>query len=330
MTVTRVRRVINPRRATAKKKRKLSPKQIKIFGTKAQKAALKRKRTMARAKNPKKSAISKAYRSRGGTSASKSLRAYRKIHHAKVLADRKANLRKRRLAKKNPASVITLGLINPQPKGKKVATKTKRRRRRTAVKAVNPRRRRRSNPVARRRRSYTHRANPRRRARRNSTRVYVMPRRNGRRLAGRRNPEMFGLRGAQMGKAILAGLVGVYATKLVTPMVANAVPSVGASPIISAIISAVVAWGGGMLVSRWDKAAGEGFMFGGLMQAWSSLLNLVVPANPLSLSGLGDFAPAMFAVPENPILRAARQRALAAQAVPAGSPAMSGLAAVWQ
>lgn len=137
--------------------------------------------------------------------------------------------------------------------------------------------------------------------RRNGTRIYVMKRNARRRNGYRRNPEMFGMRGANAGKAILAGLVGVYATKTITPMVSNAIPQVGGSPIFSAIISAAVAWGGGMILGKWDKTAAEGFMFGGLMQAGSQLLNLVVPSNPLSLSGLGDWVPGSFPVPQNPI-----------------------------
>lgn len=120
------------------------------------------------------------------------------------------------------------------------------------------------------------------------------------------------MQGKDAATAILAGLVGVYATKTISPMVAGAIPSFGGSPIVSALISSAVAYGGGMLLAKYDKTMGQGFMFGGLMQAGSSLLNLVVPANPLSLSGLGDFAPASFPVPQNPIMAAARQRAIAA------------------
>jgi hypothetical protein len=135
----------------------------------------------------------------------------------------------------------------------------------------------------------------------------------------RRNPEVLGMRGVEAGKAILSGLVGVYATKQITPMIAGAIPSIGSSPIFTAIIQAAVAYGGGALIGKWDKGAGAGFMFGGLMQAGSSLLNLVVSPNPLSLSGLGDFQSASFAVPQNPIMAAARQRAIAAAATPGPS-----------
>lgn len=205
--------------------------------------------------------------------------------------------------------------------------KTKRRRT-TRARAVNPIRRRRrvavaSNPRRRRRVMNT------RRRRRNSTKVYVIRKnrhRNGRRV-GRRNPEVFGLTGVNAGKAILSGLVGVYAAKTITPMLASAIPSVGSSSIMGAVISAVVAWGGGALVAKYDKTMGAGFMFGGLMQAGSQLLNMFVTPNPLSLSGLGDFAPGMFAVPENPIRRAAMQRAMVAAPAPAGGGNLSGMGA---
>jgi hypothetical protein len=191
----------------------------------------------------------------------------------------------------NPASLITLGLVNPETKGKKTVAKRRRhssKRASATAKHRNPRRR--------------------RHARKNGTRIYVVKRNSRRRSGGRRNPEVFGLRGSAAGKAIIAGLVGVYATKTVGPMIANVVPSVSGSPIISALISAAVAYGGGLVLQRWDKTAAEGFMFGGLMQAGSQALSLVVPSNPLSLNGLGDFTPARFAIPQNPIL--AGQQAL--------------------
>ena len=133
------------------------------------------------------------------------------------------------------------------------------------------------------------------------------------------------------GKAILAGLVGVYATKTITPMAASAIPQLGSSPIIAAVASAVIAWGGGMLLSKWDKTIGEGFMFGGFMQAGSQLLNLVVPSNPLALSGMGDWVsiqPTGFPIPSNDIMRAAqaRSRQIAAAPVPAAA-GVSGMGA---
>lgn len=188
-------------------------------------------------------------------------------------------------------------------------------RKRSAV--ANPRHRKTANP---------HRHHVLARARnsrkRNSTKVYVI-RKNSRRGAARRNPEMFGMSGSSAGKAILAGLVGVYATKTVTPMVANIAPQIASSNIMAALVSGIVAWGGGFLVAKWDKTAGAGFMFGGLMQAGSQLLNSIVPTNPLSLSGLGDFAPGgpvgLFPV-MNPIRAAAMARAQGMLPPPTGAP----------
>ena len=203
---------------------------------------------------------------------------------------------------------------------------TKKRRRR-AIKAANPRRRRRvaaaSNPRRRRRVVNS------RRARRNGTKVYVI-RKNRRRNGSRRNPEVFGLTGVNAGKAILSGLVGVYAAKTITPMIASAVPTVGSSSVMGAVISAVVAWGGGSLVARWDKTAGAGFMFGGLMQAGSQLLNMFVSPNPLSLNGLGDFVPGgpvgLFPT-TNPIRQAAMARAMVAAPAPVSGGNLSGMGA---
>lgn len=198
-------------------------------------------------------------------------------------------------------------------------------RKRSAV--SNPRKRRRSNPHRTHTRARRRTANSRKR---NSTKVYVI--RRNRRGGARRNPEVFGLSGSQAGKAILAGLVGVYATKTVTPMVAGVVPQIGSSNIMAALVSGIVAWGGGYLVAKWDKTAGAGFMFGGLMQAGSQLLNSIVPANPLSLSGLGDFVPGgpvgLFPV-MNPIRAAAMARAQGMLPAPTGAPQnnLSGMAA---
>jgi len=200
----------------------------------------------------------------------------------KYFGPKKAKAKPRRKTHRNPASIITLGLVNPERKQKTMA-----------------KRRRKSNTTHTAKRT-TRKANPTRRKagarRKNGTRIYI--RRNSRK---RRNPEVFGMRGGDTGKAILAGLVGVYATKTISPMIARAVPGISGSPIISALLSAAIAVGGGMFLKKWDARAGEGFMFGGLMQAGSQALNLFVSPNPLSLSGLGDFQPARFAVPQNPI-----------------------------
>jgi hypothetical protein len=142
MTVTKVRRLSNPhkkrRNPKAKaKRRKMSPSQIRHFGTKAQRAALKRKRS-----TPKRRAVKR---------------------------------NPKRKARKNPV-LLTLGYLNPHQKGSKMAKRRKarknpstarRRRRNTTAKRTVRRRRRNTNIVVMGRR----RSNPRRRAvRRNGRR----------------------------------------------------------------------------------------------------------------------------------------------------------------
>jgi hypothetical protein len=302
MTVTKIKRMVNPQ----KRRRNMSAKQIKHFGTKRQRAALKaaNKRKRSAAHRPAKRAA-------------------------------------------NPAHVLTLGLVNPErSKSKRKTTKGKNKSMATkkqlaALRKARAAKKRSSHSVRnprKHRRAVMHASNPRRRnKRRNSTKIYVLPRKHNRMHNGRRrNPDVFGLKGMQAGKAILAGLVGVYATKTITPMVATAVPQVGSSPIFSAILSAVIAWGGGALITKWDKTIGEGFMFGGFMQAGSQLLNLVVPSNPISLSGLGDWvsiSPTGFPVPSNDIMRAmlARQgAALPPPSAPATPAAGMGVAAMFR
>jgi len=266
-------------------------------------------------------------------------KAKRKVKRVARAANGRFLKKTKRRAKKtsrraNPAHLLTLGFVNPHRPKRKVsrkrnkgmATKTKRRksakRSAAAKKAARTRKRNRaakSNPVRRRRRRARstavvhHRrrrvSNPRRRRstsrkRRSSTRVVVMAPR--RRNSRRRNPTLFGqhLSMGQAAKMVAAGLVGVTATKLVVPMIPGGLTS---TPIGAAIASIIVAIGGGWLIGKWDTSAGSGFAFGGLMQAGSILLNMVpVPGvSQFALSGyrgVGDFVPAAFTVPQNPIL----------------------------
>src|ERR1700753_4358148 len=201
-TRIQVRKLANPRKRNRRRKmrhgkRRMSPKQIRIFGTKAQKAALKRKRK----RNP----------------------AARKVN-----APRRVN-RRRRTRRSNPALVVTLGAMHPRKKKRRNKPVAKRARNRLRV-ASNPRRRnrRRRNPVARKRVN-------RRRRRNASTRIVVVaPKRNRRRRRNparrvnrrrvnhhrrRRNPmpDLFGspLFGKNAWEMVGGGLVGVTAAKFI-------------------------------------------------------------------------------------------------------------------
>lgn len=158
-TVLRRRLLVNPAKKKKRKnraRRKMTAKQIRIFGTPAQKAALKRKRkTKAHRSNPKK----KAYRPK--------------------TRPRTAPRRKRR-ARKNVSEIITAslaGLANPgrrrrkskkQKKGKRVMAKARRNRKNAArrpshaKKQYRRRKHNRMNPTSRRRRHHVtrHRRNP--------------------------------------------------------------------------------------------------------------------------------------------------------------------------
>lgn len=139
--IRRIRKVANPRRKVARKtasgRRKMSAKQIKFFGTKRQKSALK----VARKRKRTTTKRSPASRSR------------------------------------NPALVLTLGAINPKTKKRSTTKMARRKtskrrvtRRRTVARANPPVRRRRRRRVVRRRVT-ARRRNPIRRRRRVTRRV---------------------------------------------------------------------------------------------------------------------------------------------------------------
>src|SRR5215472_5495593 len=134
----RVRRLPNPRRPNApKRNRKMTPKQIRFFGTKRQKAALKAKHHRVRANPPVKR--------------KRRMAATRKTHRSRS----------------NPGPLlVTLGpAVNPRQRRKNVATKTKKRRsnashsrRRVRAASPIPRHRPRTRPATRNTRR--RRANP--------------------------------------------------------------------------------------------------------------------------------------------------------------------------
>jgi len=291
-TRIRVRRLANPRRRVnvkrrnaTKRRRKMSPKQIRIFGTRAQKAALKRKRK----RNP----VAR-----------------------KVSAPKRVN-RKRRTRRSNPALVVTLGAMNPRRKkrrNKPVAATRKNRRRRRVNTATRTNRRRRRNPVARR---------TNRRRRRNATRIVVVaPKQNRRRRRNpsrrnrrrvhhrRRNPMNTSLFGAPLfGKSSLelvgGGLVGVAAAKFIPTLLPTSLTGgVASSNIGRTIITGIAAVVGGWAGSKVSPQFGQGMLFGGMMQTLSVALNAFLPSvyGQLSpYSSLGDLMPGGFSVPQNPL-----------------------------
>jgi hypothetical protein len=306
MQITRITKVANPRRRSAKKRnpRKMSLKQKLAFGTKAQRAAA--KRSLAAKRNPRK----------------------------KVSVRR---VKRRAMRRSNPAHLVTLGLVNPHKVVRRRKAKNTRRksnvmaktakRRTRRVKAVNPRRRRKNSVkvIVRHKRR-----NPKRYARRAKR---SNPRRHSVR---RRNPALFGhqVGAVEMAKAIAGGLAGVAITKAVPNMLPAGITS--SSPIMNAVVSAAVAIGAGMIVKalvKGDPTIGDAVMFGGLMQAGSVALNSFLPqvGSVIGLQGLGngvgDLVAGRFPVPMNPI-SAGVQMALPAPAMP-GAHTGSGVGAIF-
>jgi len=167
------------------------------------------------------------------------------------------------------------------------------RRRRTAS-TVTRRRRRRRNPLsaapARRRRS-TRRRNP------------ISVRRVRRRSTRRRNPALFGrsMSTTQMGQAIIGGLVGVTATKMIT---AQLPANIVSGPFMRVVASGFAAFVAGWLAGRVSQPFGDAVTFGGLMQTGSLALNAIVPTIGSQIGlrgGLGELVAGHFVVPQNPL-----------------------------
>ena len=291
-TITKVRRVANPRRGYRAKRRNSA-----LRNKKGQFLKRSRRKSNSRAVRPRRKRV-----------------AARRV------------VRRRRT---NPV-LIELSALNPRKRrnSKSMATKRKYTRRRTRrAKAVNPRRRRRtnarrhvvrrrrrSNPVAvapvRRRRRYTRRrrsvaVNPRRRYTRRRRSMNVRRRRmNGR---GRRRNPMFGQSGMKNYAVMIGGgLVGVAAAKYIPTLIPSSVTaSLGTSPIMSIVVAGAGAFAAGYLAKRFmGNDFGDAVLFGGLMQTGSLILSAFAPAplnTALALSGLGDIMPGWFAVPQNSV-----------------------------
>ena len=266
-TVVKVRRVVNPRKRRAKAKRKrnsrrrLTAKQIKFFGTKAQKAALKRRRKPV----SKKRAAPKR----------------RKV----VRVARKRNSRRRvKRARSNPALVVTLGAVNPKRRKKSMA-----------------RRRKKSNPRRRSRRNATRVVvmAPRRNKRRTARRVNPHRRRSYRRRNPQLMGSSVST--TAMAKAVAGGLVGVAAAKFIPTMIpaqfvgSNIMRTIatGLSAWAASLVAKKVA---GPQIG--DAVLFGGLMQTGSV-ALNAFLPGV--AKTLGISGFGELVDGRFVVPENPL-----------------------------
>ena len=272
----------NPRGGSARR-RKMSPKQIAIFGTKRQKAAL------------------KAARRRKRTASAQPRR---------VQVNSKPRMRHKH---RNPlgAVVVTLGkMAAANPRG---GQSRRHERRSTTVKAKTKRRNRtvsrprRRRTATRARRRVAPNTRYRHRARSRNPKVvvrYRTRRRNVRhRRRGSRNPEVFGMRltGKNALQLIGGGLVGVAAAKFIPTMLpANQLTSTNLGRVVVTTASAFAA---GWLAGRVNPTFGGAVLFGGLMQAGSVALNTFLPGFTIGgvPVGLGELMPGQFSVPQNPL-----------------------------
>lgn len=294
--ITKVRRVVNParkrrtRNRSASGRRKMTAKQIKHFGTKRQKAALKAARTRKRTATakPRRIARRKARRTRNASTSSTSA-PKRVVVVVKNPTRRKAR-RKRSVTRRSNPLLVTLGAINPQPKRKKVMAK----RRRKSV-ATRPRRRR-ANPTRRRRATRVVVVTKRRSARRKAN-----PTRRRRSTSGRRrNPAIFGSShsAVETFKMVGGGLVGVTLAKTLPAMLPAQLVS---TPILRVAMTLAAAYLGQFIAGK--VASGkfaDAVFFGGLMQAGSQALNTFLPSVGARF-GLGELIAGNFVVPQNPI-----------------------------
>jgi hypothetical protein len=237
----------------------------------------------------------------------------------------------------NPAWVVTLGpAINPRRRTKTMAAA----KRKTAKRKVTAHRKTKRRVVAKN----THRPRTKvrtrtktvikYRTRKSNPKVVVRyrtkKRNTHRKVARKKNPDLFGSRLGSKDSVMLigGGIVGVAATKfLPTLLPASTLAGVASSSIGKTAISAAAAFASGYLATRFvSQRFGQGVYFGGFMQTASVALNAFVPTLYSKLNlGMGDFVPGQFAVPQNPMRP---QLAAPAHAMaPSGSRVtMSGLA----
>jgi hypothetical protein len=299
-TVTKVRRMHNPqrtrkRRRNAAKRRKLTPRQIRFFGTARQKAGLKaarkRKRTMS------------DHRRRSNPTTRISKRVVH-VYRSNPKRKRKATAKRRRSTRRNPALVLTLGAVNPQRRKSVAHTKTRKRRKASARR--NPSRRRTRIVVASAPRKHRRRTNPRRT-------------RKGHR---RRNPQLFGsqLTGANTVKMIGGGLAGVAAAKLLPTLLPAGMVSGNIMKVVVTGASAFVAHYIAKMAKLGDQVSGA-VLFGGLMQTGSVALNVLLPNTLAARFSLGELVASQNPyVPNNPL------RAMPAPTTPGNRIPVSGLA----
>lgn len=276
MTVTKHRRLVNPGRRKARRRRNLSPLQKLFFGTKRQRASVKANRGKR-----------KRNASRRHVSVRRKRYAKRKRNVSSILSvlpnpgrrrRRKRHANRRKVNKGKKIVVINRGV--------KMARTRKRRRNRAR------RYSRRRNPVYRgriKRGMYKYSSNPGRRRRRRHNSV--------RRRHYRRNP---GMLSGTAGK-----VVGVLGGIAVTRVLVGFVPAAFSTGILGYFATGAVAMLQGKLVGKLthNPSLGNDFMIGGLAYLAVKLLNDFLPSvgSYVGLNGMGQIGGSSFFVPQVPV-----------------------------
>jgi hypothetical protein len=265
--VLKKRRLVNVGRGRGR--RNLTPKQIKFFGTKRQKAALKnrRRRNVAhpRRRHNQQDTVHKVERA-----AESAIDSVERMAESAIGSVSRVHNRRR----KNVGEILTIVPANPGRKrrrNRKMARTANRRRAqnrsRNRGRVVNRRRR---NRTRNRHRNRTRMSNPRvvvryRNRRRNSGR------RRNRNWGRRRNPAMFGVEV----KDALGVIGGAYITGIITGFLPSNLMT-GAMGYIATGLTAVVAGGVVGQVTK-DKALGMWVTIGGMVIVGLQLLHQFMP-----------------------------------------------------
>lgn len=284
-TLVRRRRLVNAGKRLRRRRKNLSDKQIRFFGTKAQRAALKRRRRHSNARRRRHPSEHRPVKM--------SVRRHRRIRRALASSPigaprtnrarrRRKNVRHRR--RTNVGSIITVYPMrthNPRKRRKSNVAARHRTRRRNVV---HRRHRRRPNVVYRKRISrgvYRYTSNPRHRRRHNAVRS-----------------RMGGMFGGTANK-VLSIIGGATVTKLISDLL----PVSFQGGILGYLGIGLVAVAQGQIAGRMifrSPSVGENMTAGGLVYLTIKILNDLVPSlgGTLGLRGMGLIAPTQgFAVP---------------------------------
>jgi hypothetical protein len=261
--VSRKRTLVNPARRRKRRKRnprKMSAKQIKWFGTKAQKAALKNSRRRKRANASRRH--TKRHSPARRNAAPKRARATRRAH--------RTTHRRRTRRRSNPGGIVEVALNPATPKRrKKTVARTRRRKRSNARRRHHTVRHRRRNPVAttrrhRRRRSY----------------------RTNRRRSRRSNPSFGGIGSLITSAAYAVG--GAVSSKYLTQLVLGSSNTGYLGYAANLAASFVGGKALGMFIK--NKQAENSFILGGVIMTLIRFLSDQTPlGSTLQQYGLGDY-----------------------------------------